>query len=243
MLLLSTLTAVLALPNCDSDTEAHCLGEEMDLSPEGISSCLETLGAKRSVDCSAYLQIMSGCKEDLGSGGICQAAYRDGEAIPCLLQRVKPEQLSTACVAALPKQEEKTGLADKYWADGKRELSKAELDALNEDDRDTYNRWIKRRKGPKTDRDKDKHYAVKKQKLASAMKSVTAQATAAAKAELLQGNKIEAKSAAMKTVKSAMEQAIAEDMTGTLGKFTKSEMTKLANDAFAEAQKSVKNEL
>merc|ERR1719453_1092369 len=79
--------------------------------------------------------------------------------MPCLLQRTKPEALSEACQVALPTSELK-GLA-KFWKDGKRQLNINEIADLNAEDKDTYNRWQKRKKGKKTDKDKERDYAVK----------------------------------------------------------------------------------
>ena len=107
----------LALPSCEAEVEANCLGEDADMSPEGITACLGAL-AELSADCKTYLAMMTACEADLAPDAICGAAKMDGEAMPCLLQRTKPEDLTEACRAALPV-EEKRGLA-KFWADGKR---------------------------------------------------------------------------------------------------------------------------
>ena len=42
---------------CDEEIEANCVGEDADLSPEGISACLAALEAK-SDDCTTYLKLM-----------------------------------------------------------------------------------------------------------------------------------------------------------------------------------------
>ena len=60
--LVTALTALLALrvaslPSCDSETEANCVGEDADLSPEGISACLAAL-ADKSDSCVTYLKLM-----------------------------------------------------------------------------------------------------------------------------------------------------------------------------------------
>ena len=54
----------------------------------------------------------------------------------CLLQRNKPDALSEACQAALPAQEEATGLKDTFWKDGKRFLEEDEVDKLDTEDTD-----------------------------------------------------------------------------------------------------------
>ena len=86
---------------------------------------------------------MEGCAADISSGGACNGAHRDGEAVPCLMQRVAPDQLTEACRAALPKDEAK-GLA-KFWADGKRHLLIDEIMDLSADEKDTYERWKKKK--------------------------------------------------------------------------------------------------
>ena len=91
------------LPSCDSDTDAHCVGEGADLSSEGITACLEGLGDKRSERCSNFLALTKACAADLKGDGACASAAMDGEGVPCLIQRVKPEQLTEACQSALPK--------------------------------------------------------------------------------------------------------------------------------------------
>ena len=116
-------TRAAELPSCSADEE-NCVQEGMDLSPEGIAACLKALPS-RSEACSAYLKLMDGCAADLEREGVCGDAAANGEAVPCLVQRTKPEDLSAACQAALPPVEEVTGLA-KYWVDGKREVSRSQ---------------------------------------------------------------------------------------------------------------------
>merc|ERR1711935_1214253 len=85
-------------------------------------------------DCDDYLKLVDACASELKKGAICGAAMDDGEAMPCLILRNKPEDLSADCAAALPKQKEVTGLK-KFWAEGKRVLEKSEEKALDEEDR------------------------------------------------------------------------------------------------------------
>jgi hypothetical protein len=146
------------LPSCESETDAHCVGEDADLSPQGIQACLVGL-ADKSESCATYLKLMGVCTVELSDGGVCHAAKMDGEAMPCLVQRTKPEDLSEVCRDALPKSNLK-GLA-KFWADGKRPLNINEIADLNADDKDTYERWQKKKKGKKTDKAKERDYAVK----------------------------------------------------------------------------------
>ena len=118
-----TLTVVLAasllagswaakMPSCEEDTAAHCLGEDADMSPEGIDKCLQGL-ASRSADCENYLKIVKACSSDLKDGP-CARAQEDGEEMLCLIVRTKPAALSADCQASLPKKEEAKGLK-KYW--------------------------------------------------------------------------------------------------------------------------------
>ena len=106
MTVLCVLAPVLAmeLPSCESDTEAHCLGEDADMSPEGIDACLAAL-SDRSQRCTDFLALLAACKADISGDGPCASAHGDGETMPCLLQRMKPEELSSSCQAALPKNE------------------------------------------------------------------------------------------------------------------------------------------
>ena len=96
-------TAVRAapLPSC-SDDEGACVGEDMDLSPEGIMACLKALES-RSEGCTAYLALLDGCAADLSREGVCGQAHADGETAACLIQRVQPEQLVCGCGARTPR--------------------------------------------------------------------------------------------------------------------------------------------
>ena len=62
-----------------------------------------------------------------------------------------------SCKSALPIVDEATGLK-KFWADGKRVLDDAETEELGEDDLDTYQRWLKKKKGPKSGKQKERDY-------------------------------------------------------------------------------------
>jgi len=220
------LARAVELPSCEAD-EGQCVGEDMDLSPEGIKKCLETLEG-RSDRCTNYLALMEGCKSDIGSGGVCESAARDGEAVPCLVQRVKPEQLSETCAAALPKDDRK-GLA-KFWADGKRVLTINEIADLNADDKDTYNRWKKRKGGAKNDKGKEREYAIKTQKKEMAVKQVTtAVVERLAEGELTMER-------ASKLASREAKTAVDEDMTGTLKAFSKGELAGIAKAALKEAK-------
>ena len=197
------------------------------MSPEGIDACLAGL-AEKSDDCSTFLKLKEACKPDLKGDGVCAAAAMDGEAMPCLLQRVKPEQLSEACAAALPSNELK-GLA-KFWADGKRALNINEISELNKDDKDTYERWQKRKKGKKTEKDRERDYAVKKAKrerVESLIATAVTEASPSSAAE------------AIKVAEAEAKKALDEDMTGTLKPFSKTELESIAKAAY----KKLKSEL
>jgi len=214
----------LALPSCEAEVEANCLGEDADMSPEGITACLGAL-AEPSADCKTYLAMMTACEADLAPDAICGAAKMDGEAMPCLLQRTKPEDLTEACRAALPV-EEKRGLA-KFWADGKRQLSINEISELNKDDKEDYNRWQKRKKGKKTEKDRERDYAVKAAKRDRVRNLISAAVVAAKPATVKE---------AVSVAEAEASKAMEEDMTGTLTAFSKAELEKLAKAAFKEAK-------
>jgi len=233
----ATTVAAQSLPSCETDTESHCLGEGSDMSPKGIAACLEALGADgRSDSCNDYLSLLSACKADIEDDGICSSAHRDGETMACLVQRVKPADLSSDCAAALPQQAVDTSLSGTFWKDGKRHLEDDEVAQLNEDDRDTYKRWVKK-KGSKNAKSKDRSYAVKEQKKFQATKYVTIQATAAATKAVAAG---ESGAALTKTVtaaaKTESEKAIAEDLTKTLKPFSKKELADIAKAAIKDAK-------
>jgi len=234
-LLLSLVPALANLPSCEEDTEKYCLGEDADMSPEGIEACLGAL-SDRSQRCSDYLKLLEACKVDISSDGVCAAAHGDGETMPCLLQRTKPEALSESCQAALPKSEKK-GLA-KFWADGKRQLNINEIADLNAEDKDTYNRWQKRKKGKKTDKDKERDYAVKAAKRERVIDLMTAAVKEAVAASAEPSVKM-----AIEVASKEAKRALDEDMTGTLKPFPKAELENIARDAYKVAVKAKKEEL
>ena len=129
------------------------------------------------------------------------------------MQRTAPEKLGEACRATLP-QEDLKGLA-KFWKDGKRTLNIDEIADLNADDKDTYNRWMKKKKGKKTDSQKERDYAVrvaKKERVTSLITAAVKEAKPASVADAIE--------VAGKEMKKAMD----EDMTGTLKAFTKASL-------------------
>merc|ERR1712028_228054 len=92
-----------SLPSCEADMNAHCMDSEdyEDLMPAGIDRCLKALPT-RSGECDAYLKLIEACADDLEQGSVCGTAMTDGDAMPCLILRNKPADLSAACAAALP---------------------------------------------------------------------------------------------------------------------------------------------
>lgn len=210
------------LPSCDDETNAHCVGEDADLSPAGISKCLGALEPSSvSQSCTTYLAMMEACKADLADGGVCGAAAMDGEGMPCLVQRTKPEDLTEACRGALPVNELK-GLA-KFWADGKRALDINEIADLTADDKDTYNRWQKKKKGKKTEKDREREYAVKNAKRERVEKLMTAAVKAAKPATVAD---------AVTVAEAEAKKAVDEDMTGSFKGFTKAQIHGIAKTAF-----------
>eukprot|EP00965_Chrysotila_dentata_P189221 6173203-Pleurochrysis_carterae.AAC.5 len=243
-LLCSTLQTAAQLPSCEGDIEKHCLGEDNDMSSEGIARCLAGMEPSiRSKSCNQFLTMIEGCTEDFETGGVCAEAHRNGETAACLIQRVSIDQLSSKCAAALPKQAPRTGLRDKFWADGKRVLGDDEVAELNSDDKEDYRRWLKRKKAPKSGKDKERAYAVRTQKTLRATEQVTEEATAAAAEALAKGeSKHMASVMATKVAREAAERAVEEDMTGTLKKFTEASIKSIAKKAVDRAT-SAKNEL
>merc|ERR1719326_1004361 len=92
------ISSVEGLPNCENETNDHCLGEGADFSPEGIKKCIAAV-ADKSKACVQYLDLMDKCAEDLEGSGACAADHANGDAMPCLLQRVDASKLSAACQA------------------------------------------------------------------------------------------------------------------------------------------------
>ena len=83
LLLASSATGV-ALPSCEDEISANCLGDDADMSNEGIRKCLDAL-AEKSELCTTYLTMMGACASDIAEGAVCGAAHMDGETMPCLI--------------------------------------------------------------------------------------------------------------------------------------------------------------
>jgi hypothetical protein len=234
-IVLTSLLAAWAFetPSCEDDISAHCLGDDADMSPEGIDACLARLGDQKSSRCVAYGALMEACAADVAREGVCGTAHGDGEGVACLLERVKPDQLTEACAAALPKDELK-GIA-KFWKDGKRPLTIDEISELNKDDKDTYTRWQKKKKGKKSEKDKDRDYAVRKAKRERVTELIGAAAREHAREHLLATKSADLIDCVREAKKKA-EEALAEDMTGTLKPFAKSELTDICKAAIKQAK-------
>eukprot|EP00325_Prymnesiales_sp_UTEX-LB-985_P028904 CAMPEP_0174729228 /NCGR_PEP_ID=MMETSP1094-20130205/53310_1 /TAXON_ID=156173 /ORGANISM="Chrysochromulina brevifilum, Strain UTEX LB 985" /LENGTH=233 /DNA_ID=CAMNT_0015931303 /DNA_START=46 /DNA_END=747 /DNA_ORIENTATION=+ len=224
-LLICALATVLAAerPSCEADIEVNCLGDDKDMSPEGINACLVGL-TERSQPCSDYLGLLEACAADISGDGVCASSHAEGDTIPCLMERTKPEALSKSCQEKLPKNE-LTGLA-KFWADGKRPLKIGEIVELTMDEKSTYERWEKKKKSKKSEKDRERDYAVKGAKLERAISLITA----AGKKAALAGEDVQA------VVKAEASKAVDEDMTGTLKPFTKKQLDKIVKDAKAAAK-------
>lgn len=164
------ISSIEGLPNCEKETNDHCLGEGADFSQEGIKKCIAAVTDK-SKDCLQYLELIEKCADDLEGNGACASDNANGDAMPCLLQRVDATKLSAGCQAALPAKEEAKGLRGKFWKDGKRELTEEEQAELEGEDVQVYKRWWKRKlkKGRKSS---DKSYAILMQKRAKTRKLI-----------------------------------------------------------------------
>jgi enolase len=129
------------------------------------------------------------------------------------------------------------GLA-KFWADGKRPLTINEIADLSNDDKDIYNRWQKRKKGKKTEKDRERDYAVKaakKERTMELIKTAVKEAVAAAAEPTV--------AAAIDVAKAKEKELLAEDMTGTLKPLGTYALENLARDAYKAAVKAKKDEL
>jgi len=179
------ISSVKGLPNCEKETNDHCLGEDADFSQEGIKKCIAAVTDK-SKDCVQYLDLLEKCADDLEGNGACASDNANGDAMPCLLQRVDAAKLSAGCQAALPAKEEAKGLRGKFWKDGKRELTKKEQAQLEGEDVQVYKRWWKRKR-KKGRKSSDKSYAILMQKRAKARKLIVFKA-ASTMAEVIGDN-------------------------------------------------------
>ena len=229
--LLAALLA-LAMPSCENDTNAHCIYDGADLSPEAIDACLKNLGDKASNECKNYLTLIDACKAELQNNGICASAMQDGEAAPCLIQRTPKDKLSKECADALPAEEELKGLA-KLWVEGKREIEPEEFQQLNKEDKNTYTRWMtKRKQKSKGKKGKQRDFAVREKKKSVTKAAVLASAKSAAEEAAAAGDgREQMKSKVELAARKQMAVELKNDKTGTLKEFTKAEMKEIVKTA------------
>uniref|UniRef100_K1PME7 Uncharacterized protein n=1 Tax=Magallana gigas TaxID=29159 RepID=K1PME7_MAGGI len=127
------------------------------------------------------------------------------------------------------------GLFGLYWKDGKRELSEDEVGELIGDELDTYLRWVKKKKGAKSQRGKERDYAVRTAKKASASKAIVSAAAAAARAAKAAGESVKGQQAAAQVAaETAADNAVKNDMTGTLKPFTRGNIKGFVADAMTQ---------
>ena len=128
------------------------------------------------------------------------------------------------------------GLAG-LWADGKRQLEEAEVGTLNEDDLDTYQRWLKKKKGPKSSKMKERDFAVKVQKKEKAQKAMEEAALSAAVAAGGGASK-DVQELVVEAAKVSFDKSVKEDKTGTLkaGMFSNTHFASVAKKAIKDAK-------
>ena len=71
----------------------------------GVGDCLLAKQSELSFECKQYIDVQEKCKEDINTH--CTGKEYTGDVFPCLTEWTKPDVLSAACLAALPKKEEK----------------------------------------------------------------------------------------------------------------------------------------
>lgn len=246
VLVLLSLVSVAAagLPSCEEDTVNNCLGDDNDMSPEGISKCLAALGDALTDDCKAFQAVMAACHDELMvAGGICTAEQTNGEGMPCLMQRTPLDKLDGNCkdaVAARKGSEAPdTSLRGTFWSDGKRKLDDDEIEQLSEEDQELYNRWWKR-KQKRSGANSDVKYAIKKQKMAKEKKIITHKAAVKVQ-EMLESMDASAspkekskagKKAALRVVKKMAKKSELS--------WSKDELKEMAKGAVKAAKKQIK---
>eukprot|EP00941_MAST-03F_sp_MAST-3F-sp1_P005676 g5676.t1 len=220
-------------PSCDDDISKYCLSGS-DLSPAGIEKCL-ALQSNLSEDCKTYRTLLESCATEVAKEGPCGNDHLNGDAMPCLLQRAKPSDLSEDCArvvsASQPKKD--TSLRATFWSDGKRKLSDEERDSLNDVDLNVYDKWWAR-KQKKNSKNSDVQYAIRQQKKEKYRKIAVHRAMGEARKVLdSDGTKKAAKKAAYKSIKRSTKKVIT---------FDKDEMKAMANDAVKAAQREIKQD-
>lgn len=224
------------LPSCSNEVSSFCLGKGADLSPEGINACLQSDPGRLSSSCRDHFKLMAGCAEELSGDGICGNDHANGDGVVCLLQRTAPEKISQSCKDAFPQEEEKTGLA-KFWADGKQFLSDEDVASLNEDEQDTYQRWVKRKKSRgRTNTDRD--YAIRKEKQSKAEQIIVHKVTQIAKRALSTGKAV--KSVRKLVMKNIKQECRSVMKTDKIVSFKKSDFKRLTKRTIKQAQKLIK---
>lgn len=233
------ISSVKGLPNCEKETNDHCLGEDADFSQEGIKNCIAAVTDK-SKDCLQYLDLMEKCADDLEGNGACASDNANGDAMPCLLQRVDAAKLSAGCQAALPAKEEAKGLRGKFWKDGKRELTQEEQAELEGEDVQVYKRWWKR-KQKKGRKSSDKSYAILMQRRAKTRKLIVFK-TASTMAEVL-GEKVlkarKVKKFGAKLIKKECKRYLKKDKQMNFNADDRAEMLK---EAIKAAKTQIRNQ-
>lgn len=229
---------VTGLPNCDKETNDHCLGEGADFSPEGIKACV-TAVKKKSTDCEQYLTLMEECADDLKGNGACAADHANSDGIVCLMQRVDRTKLTDRCQKAVPEEKKARGLRGKYWTNGKRKLTKKELRTLKGEDLKVYNNWLKRQK-KKGRKAKDKEYAILMQKRAKTRKLVIFKAASTMANSMADDGKSEAdaKKIGKKVISQECRKYRKKDKDL---KYTKDEKDEMLKDAVKAAKTQLRN--
>jgi hypothetical protein len=86
---------------CDDAYGAFC----PEATGWGVGDCLLAKQSELSAECKQYIDVQEKCKEDINTH--CTGKEYTGDVFPCLTEWTKPDVLSPACLAALPKKEEK----------------------------------------------------------------------------------------------------------------------------------------
>ena len=69
-----------------------------------VATCLKKQSGLTE-PCLDFIKTLDACKNDIDK--LCTGMEYTGEAIPCLTERTKPEDLSSSCLASLPIKEVK----------------------------------------------------------------------------------------------------------------------------------------
>ncbi|GMI40468.1 hypothetical protein TeGR_g10818 [Tetraparma gracilis] len=147
-LLLLLLPFAAAQIPCDDEYGRSCPSH----SPDTVGSCLSALPpSSLSAACLSYMSTMSSCAPDLSS--LCaprDAGAFTGEALSCLTEWTKPDQLSAECKGALPGPKEEGKPREKSEAEerkAKRRRRKREAAAKLAKDQHPQNPDKKKKEG------------------------------------------------------------------------------------------------